>query len=186
MQNAICFCSNVSWLFYSIRIPCIPGKWRLFIDSSSKCFKAVLLHDGNKYPTLPLAHSVHLKETYENVKTVLNVLKYDQYNWEVIGNFKMIAFLNGMQGVTRNIPATFVFGIAEIPKPTNKSNYGQNLLLERKMSKNIPLINPKKVLLPPFHIKLGLIKQFAKALDKDGAAFKSALEPVSQSFRGQS
>ena len=123
----------------------------------------------------PLAHSVHLKETYENVKTVLNVLKYDQYNWEVIGDFKMIAFLMGMQGVSRNIPATFVFGIAEIPKPTIKSKYGQNvrnLLLERKNVKNIPLINPKKVLLPPLHIKLGLIKQFVKALDKDGAAFK--------------
>ena len=24
-------------------------------------------------------------------------MKYDQYNWEVIGDFKMIAFLMGMQ-----------------------------------------------------------------------------------------
>ena len=81
---------------------------------------------------------VNLKETYENVKTVKNVLNYDQYNWEVIGDFKMIAFLMGMQGVSRNIPAIFVFGIADIPKPTIKSKYGQNvrnLLLERKMSK---------------------------------------------------
>ena len=69
---------------------------------------------------------------------MLNVLKYDQYNWEVIGDFKMIAFLMGMQAVSQNIPATFAFGIAEIPKPTMKSKYGQNvrnLLLERKMSK---------------------------------------------------
>ena len=80
MQNAICFCNNVSGLFYSIGIPCTPSEWRLFIDSSSKSLKAVLLHNGSKYPSLPLAHSVHLKETYENVKTVLNVLKYDQYN----------------------------------------------------------------------------------------------------------
>ena len=92
MQNAICFCNNVSGPFYSIGNPCIPSEWRLFIDSSSKSFKAVLLHNGNKYPSLLLAHLVHLKETYENVKTVLNVLKYDQYNWEVIGDFKMIAF----------------------------------------------------------------------------------------------
>ena len=97
MQNAICFCNNVSGLFYSIGIPCIPSKWRFFIDSSSKSLKAVLLHNGKKYPSLPLAHSVHLKETYENVKTVLNVLKYDQCNWEVIGEFVMIAFLMGMQ-----------------------------------------------------------------------------------------
>ena len=62
MQNAICFCNNVSELFYSIGIPCISCEWRLFIDSSSKNLKAVLLHNGNKYPSLPLAHSVHLKE----------------------------------------------------------------------------------------------------------------------------
>ena len=92
MQNAICFCNNVSGLFFSIGIPCIPNEWRLFIGSSSKSLKAVQPHNGNKYPYLPLAHSVHLKETYGNVKTVLNVLKYDQYNWKVIGNFKMIAF----------------------------------------------------------------------------------------------
>ena len=87
MQNAICFSNNVSGLFYSIGIPCISSEWRLFIDSSSKSLKAVLLHNGNKYSSLRLAHSVHLKETYENVQTVLNVLKYDQYNWEVIGAF---------------------------------------------------------------------------------------------------
>ena len=98
MQNAICFCNNVSGLFYSIGIPCIPSKWRLFIDNSSKSLKAVLIHKGNKYPSLSLAHSVHLKETYENVKTVLNVLKYEQYNWEVNGDFKMIVFLDGNAG----------------------------------------------------------------------------------------
>ena len=73
MQNAICFCNNVGGLFYSTGIPCIPSEWRLFIDSSSKSLKAVLLHDGNKYPSLPLAHSVRLKETYEYAKTVLYV-----------------------------------------------------------------------------------------------------------------
>ena len=130
MPNAICFCNNVSGLFYSIGIPCIPSEWRLFIGSSSKSLKAVLLQNGNKYPSLPLAHSVHLEETYENVKTVLNVLKYDQYNWEVIGDFKMIAFLMGMQGGFTKYPCYLCLwdcGIAKIPKPTIKSKYGQNV-----------------------------------------------------------
>jgi hypothetical protein len=34
------------------------------------------------------------------------------------------------------------------------------------------LIDPKKVLLPPLHIKLGLMKQFVKALSKEGECFK--------------
>ena len=47
----------------------------------------------------------------------------------------------------------------------------EEFVVGEKNVKNIPLINPKKVLLPPLHIKRGLIKQFVKALDKDGAAF---------------
>ena len=174
-QNAICFCNNVSELFYSIGIPCIPSEWRLFIDSSLKSLKAVLLHNGNKYPTLPHAHLLHLKETYENVKTVLNVLKYDQYNCEVIGDFEMIAFLMGMQGDFTKYPCYLCLW----DNRNTKDHYQKQVWPKReefvvgvKNVKNIPLINQKKVLLPPLHIKLGLIKQFVKTLDKNGAAFK--------------
>ena len=175
MQNAICFCNNVGGLFYSIGIPCIPSEWRLFIDSSSKSLKAVLIHNGNKYPSLPLAHSVHLKETYENVKTVLNVLKYDQYNWEVIGDFKMIAFLMGMQGGFTKYPCYLCLWDSRDTKAHYQKQVWpkrEEFVVREKNVKNIPLINPKKVLLPPLHIKLGLIKQFVKVLDKDSAAFK--------------
>ena len=48
----------------------------------------------------------------------------------------------------------------------------EEFVVGEKNVKNIPLINQKKILLPPLHIKLGLIKQSVKALDKDGAAFK--------------
>ena len=34
------------------------------------------------------------------------------------------------------------------------------------------LVDPKKILIPPLHLKLGLIKQFVKALNKDGNYFK--------------
>jgi hypothetical protein len=34
----------------------------------------VLLHNGNKFASIPVAHSIHLKETYENLQTVLEKL----------------------------------------------------------------------------------------------------------------
>ena len=37
---------------------------------------------------------------------------------------------------------------------------------------NTTLVPPEKVLLPPLHIKLGLIKQFVKSLQKDGDCFR--------------
>ena len=33
-----------------------------------------------------------------NVKILMNTMKYDQFSWETIGNFKMITFLMGLQG----------------------------------------------------------------------------------------
>ena len=35
-----------------------------------------------------------------------------------------------------------------------------------------PLVDREKILLPPLHIKVGLIKQYVKALDKDGGCFQ--------------
>ena len=42
--------------------------------------------------------------------------------------------------------------------------------------KQTPLVDPKKVLMPPLHIKLGLIKQFVKKLNPEGDAFKHIQE----------
>ena len=47
-------------------------------------------------------------------------------------------------------------------------------MLEPGKSKNVintPLVNRDRILFPPLHIKLGLIKQFTRALDKDGSCF---------------
>jgi len=42
--------------------------------------------------------------------------------------------------------------------------------------KAVPLVDAQKVLLPPLHIKLGLMKTFVKNLDRNGAAFQYLAE----------
>jgi len=41
---------------------------------------------------------------------------------------------------------------------------------------NLPLVDRKNVILPPLHIKLGLIKQLVKALDKKSSIFKHLIQ----------
>jgi hypothetical protein len=41
-----------------------------------------------------------------------------------------------------------------------------------KNSINPPLILPKKIYLPPLHIKLGLIKSLVKGMDTTGSRFE--------------
>jgi hypothetical protein len=57
----------------------------------------VLLHNGYVYPSVALAHSVYMKETYENMRNLLNVIDYNKYKWHISGSLKVIGLLLGMQ-----------------------------------------------------------------------------------------
>ena len=174
-QDGLCFCHNVTSLFEAIGITCNPNEWRLFIDSSCRSLKAVLLHNGNKYPSLPLAHSVHMKEEYSSIKALLDALKYDDYGWEVIGDFKMVAYLMGLQGGFTKFPCYLCLWDSRDSKAHyHMRNWPQRteFSVGRHNVKWEPLVDPQKVLMPPLHIKLGLMKQFVTGLDKESSAFK--------------
>ena len=60
-----------------------PRAWRLFIDSSIRSLKGVLLHNGNHSPYISEAHSMHLKDDYNYVKLLLEKINYNKYQWDV-------------------------------------------------------------------------------------------------------
>jgi len=62
--------------------------WRIFIDSSKLSLKAVLLHNGNTLPSISVGHSVHKKESYENMKILLEAINYDKFKWQICGDLK--------------------------------------------------------------------------------------------------
>ena len=68
----------------------------------------------------------------------------------------------------QNIAATFVNGTAELEKywPAIKSLQPGIMNVE-----NQPLVEQSKVLLPSMHLKLGLMKNFVKAMNQEEAAF---------------
>ena len=56
----------------------------------------VLLHNGNRFPSVPLVHAANMKESYESMK-VLRKVKYDEFKWKVCGDLKVVAQLLGMK-----------------------------------------------------------------------------------------
>ena len=71
------YCNNIEGLMKIMRLPEYrPMDWRLFIDSSSKCLKCVLLHNSNHHGSIPIAHSTELKEEYNNIKRTLEKISY--------------------------------------------------------------------------------------------------------------
>ena len=95
---SLCYCADIQRLFQEISIAYSASDWRLFIDSSKRSLKAVLLHNGNVYPFIPMAHSVQMKKDRESVNILLELIQYNDHNWDVCADFKMIAFLLGLQG----------------------------------------------------------------------------------------
>jgi hypothetical protein len=59
--------------------------------SSKVSLKAVLLHNGNKYRSVPLAHAINIKESCENMKLLLEKIHYEKYKRNICGDLKVIA-----------------------------------------------------------------------------------------------
>jgi hypothetical protein len=76
-------CNDVDGLMTALNINHKPEEWRLFIDSTKSSMKAVLLHNGNVLPSIPVSYAVNMKESYDNMKPLLNCLNYKKYQWQL-------------------------------------------------------------------------------------------------------
>ena len=86
---------QVSRELYSVLTPFKVN--RLFIDSSKRSLKCVLLHNRNIYGYIPIGHSVTMKEEYGNIKLILKRLKYGDHQLLICVDLKMVNFLLGQQ-----------------------------------------------------------------------------------------
>ena len=74
---SLCYFTDVQDLFQEIGIVYSASDWRLCIDSSKQSLKAVFLHNGIVYPSIPIAHSVC-------VKILLELIRYKNHNWAFV------------------------------------------------------------------------------------------------------
>jgi len=149
----------------------------LFTVSSEVSMKAVLLHNGNRFPSVTLAHAANMKESYESMKLLSGKIKYDEFKWKLCGDLKVVALLLRMQlGYTK-----YCCFLCEWDS-RDKENHYVNKLWPKRTSltpggKNVvspPLVLPEKIYLPPLHIKLGLVKNALKGMDKTSRGFEYA------------
>ena len=76
-ENKFFYCHNISGLLQELGMPVYhPNDWRLFLDSSRHSLKCVLLHNGKFYAAVPIGESVYLREEHNDIKTVVDLLKY--------------------------------------------------------------------------------------------------------------
>ncbi|GFY08761.1 cyclin-Y-like protein 1 [Trichonephila clavipes] len=83
-EGDLVFCNNVPAILEMFKIM-YEQRNGDFINLSKKSLKAVLLHNGNRYASVPVGHSVHLKECYENLEFILNKLSYSDHKRTICG-----------------------------------------------------------------------------------------------------
>ena len=109
-----------------------------------------------------------MKEDYKNVKQLLIKINYAQFNWYVCSEFKMLGVLLGLQsGYIKYSCFLCLWNSRNDSEHYEKMHWLTWEELTSGMYNVIrePLVSWEKVLLPPLYIKLGLVKQFIKALD---------------------
>lgn len=167
------YCTDVSGLMEIYGIVYNAKEWRLFIDSSKVSLKVVLLHNGNKHASIPIGHSSTLKETYDNMDIVLKKINYSAHKWLICGDLKIISILLGQQGgFTLNPCYLCQWNSRERASHWTKVYEKRMLCTSQRNVKHKALVDPQDVIIPPLHIKLGIMKQFTKALPYDGHTYK--------------
>jgi hypothetical protein len=86
------YCNDADGLFGALCHVHKPEEWQLFIDLSKVSLKAVLLHNDSVYPSVPVACSVHMKESYEGMR-----IDYDKNKWKICRDLKELGVLLVMQ-----------------------------------------------------------------------------------------
>jgi hypothetical protein len=54
-------------------------------------------HNGNGFPSVPLAHAANIKDSYGSLELLLGNIKCDEFKWKLCGDLKVVALLLGMQ-----------------------------------------------------------------------------------------
>lgn len=175
-EKIFVYCKDIAGLFERFGHPHVADDWRLFIDSSVNSLKVVLLHIGNKQPSVPIAYSTNMRETFENMKLILDVIKYDTYNWKICCDLKVIGLLMGVKGGFSSMQC-FLCKWQGRNRERHYTKYRWPSRTEYKIGVdsivNVPLVPSSHIILPPLHIKLGIAASFVRALEREGSAIQS-------------
>ena len=103
----------------------------------------------------------------------MEAINYDKFKCQICGDLKVIVLLLGLQGFTK-----YCCFICEWDSTARSLHYSRKCWPARKSLEpgimnveNQPLVEQSKISLPSMHLKLGLKKNFVKAMNQEEAAF---------------
>ena len=147
------------------------------MNISKRSLKCELLHNGNSYEAVSIGHSTVPKDQQQDIRTVMNLLKYHEHHWIICVDLKMISLLLGQQKGFKKYPSFLsMWDSRDRERLWIQNEWSKRDALERGMPNVIhnPIVSRDKIIFP-LRIKLGLMKQSVKALSVDGEFFQHLL-----------
>ena len=96
------YCNNIDGLIKSIGLEYDAMEWRIFIDSSCRSLKAVLLYNENNFSSIPIGQSVQMKKTHDGMDYLLSAFNYQEQKW-LICDLKVVGLVLKLQsGYTKH------------------------------------------------------------------------------------
>lgn len=90
--SAIMLATSEKWVYqYTCQM---NGAFSLIAQKG--VWKCVLLHNGNRYQSIPIGHStsiISMPEKYHTISLALEKLKYQEHQWVICVDLKMANFL---------------------------------------------------------------------------------------------
>ena len=130
---------------------------------------------GQKFRLTLGYKETYLKESYSTVEMLLQKLFYNEHKWLICVDLKMVNLLLGQQGGYVKYPCFLCLWDSRTDdQHWQRKDWPvrEELVVGENNVINEPLVDRDRILLPPLHIKLGPMKQFVKALDKNGDYFQ--------------
>ena len=115
-----------------------------------------------------------MKEDYENVKFLLESINYSRYNWLLRKDFQMIEFLKGLpEGYTKHF-YFFLWDSQAVTKHFSRKEWPEwrFFISGSQNVQHDPLVESEQILMPFLYVKLRLVKQFVKTINKDKNCFQ--------------
>lgn len=180
-DKKLAWCSDINELMKLMNIqPYDPNDWRLFMDANIASLKALLLDTYNKFPAIPIAYCTDTKETYEKMDSILKKVDYKRHNWKICCDLKVVDILCGLQaGYTKHM--CFLCEWDSRYKKTSQYDkrdwkLRSNHIIGQKNVEKRALVLKEKVLMPPLHIKLGVVQSFVKTINKRPEVLKVLMD----------
>ena len=185
MEENLLFCDNIEKLITAMGTSYTSSEWRLFIDSSKRSLKCVLLHNGNKLASVPIGHSIQMKETYENMKSILDKIKYAEHEWVICGDLKVLSILLGQQGGNTKYPCFLCLWDSRAKQDhwiKKEWPSREVFILGEKNIKNIPLVKKEKNIIATTAHQVGVNETVCQGFGQRGRVFQIPLYKVSEAY----